>query len=123
MNGWVVLVYNMVRTNTPFLAACHQFYETYLENAGDEQEDTDIITPFFGAGNFTERLVDGVPQCFNFEGLAGRVLSRAVAPEVGHQRHEVMMQALRSIFDRYQHDGEVRVEYDTQVIYGRLPSP
>jgi SAM-dependent methyltransferase len=120
-DGWIVVVYNLARIDTPFLAAYHQFSIAYLGDKASEAEDPDIFTPFFGSGNFTEKRLEGECQCFGLEGLAGRVLSRATAPEAGSNRYDEMMEALRTIFDRYQQAGEVGISYDTQVVYGRLP--
>jgi SAM-dependent methyltransferase len=93
--GWVVLVYNIARANSTFLAAYRQFCTTYLEQTDPEPEGSDTFTPFFGVGNFTEKFLVGNRQCFDFIGLTGRVLSKAAAPDSGHPRHKAMMDALK----------------------------
>jgi SAM-dependent methyltransferase len=59
-------------------------------------------------------------QRFDFEGLAGRVLSSSYAPAPGHPKHEPMMTALRALFERHERGGQVAFEYVTQAFFGPL---
>jgi ubiquinone/menaquinone biosynthesis C-methylase UbiE len=120
--GWIVVVENIGRVNTPFLAAYHQFCRTYLGEKDTEPEDQTIYRRFFGKGHFSEKHLEGVSQRSDFNGLTGRVLSRAATPEVGLPRHNEMIDALRSIYDRYQQNGEVVMAYYTHVIFGQFPT-
>jgi ubiquinone/menaquinone biosynthesis C-methylase UbiE len=121
--GWVVVVENIGRVDTPFMAAYHQFNKTYLGEKDSEPEDLERYRRFFGHGRFTEKLLKGVSQHADFNGLTGRVLSRAAAPEIGHPRYAKMIDALRAIFDHYQQNGEVVMAYHTDVVYGQFPTP
>jgi ubiquinone/menaquinone biosynthesis C-methylase UbiE len=121
--GWVVAVYNMVRTDAPFLLACEQFYATYLADKDAEAEEVDIYTPFFGKGNYAKREVSGVCQKLDLTGLIGRVLSRANTPQEKSPLYEKMLNALETIFDEYQQDGKVEMSYATEVVCGQLPKP
>ncbi len=56
-------------------------------------------------------------QELDFTGLLGRLTSSSYAPNVGHPRFEEMCQALKDLFDKYNVNGLVRIEYDTQVFY------
>jgi len=118
--GWVIVVYNVARTDTPFQLACQQFRVTYLEEKGSETEETDIYSPFFGKGNFTEKRLEGVRQKFDMTGFAGRVLSSANAPEETTHRYTQMMDAIGTIFEQYQQDEKVEISYATEVVFGRL---
>jgi SAM-dependent methyltransferase len=120
--GWVVLVWNMRRTDTtPFLRG----YEKLLREFGTdyaqvncEQVSEERIAEFFG-GQFGSRSFDNF-QSFDFDGLRGRLLSSSYVPLEGHPKFEPMLEALRRLFDAHQRDGRVRVEYDTKLYYGRL---
>lgn len=118
--GWVIVIYNVARVDTPFQLACQQFRVTYLAENGSETEETDIYTPFFGEGNFTKKRVEGVSQKFNLTGFTGRVLSSANTPKETTSRYAQMMDALGTIFEQYQQDGKVEISYITEVVFGRL---
>jgi SAM-dependent methyltransferase len=121
--GWVVVVENIGRVDTPFMAAYHQFNNTYLGEKDSEPEDLERYRRFFFHGYFTEKLLEGVSQRADINSLLGRVLSRANAPEADHPRHNEMIDALRTVFDRYQQNGEVVITYNTKIIYGQFLTP
>jgi len=120
--GWVVLIWNDRRTDaTPFLAA----YETLLREFATDYEqvnhrniDVNALREFFRV----ELKLRKFPyaQCFDFDGLKGRLLSSSYAPEPGQPNHEAMLTRLREIFDVHQQDGRVAFDYDTLVYYGQL---
>lgn len=59
-------------------------------------------------------------QLLGFEAFRGRMLSTSYAPPVGHPRHQPMIEALQAMFDRHEHEGKVRMDYETKVYFGRL---
>jgi SAM-dependent methyltransferase len=59
-------------------------------------------------------------QEFDFDGLAGRLCSSSYAPKEGHANYERMMAALGELFDANQKLGRVRMDYATQIYFGRL---
>jgi ubiquinone/menaquinone biosynthesis C-methylase UbiE len=59
-------------------------------------------------------------QDFNYEELEGRLLSSSYAPQRGEPACKAMLTELRGIFDRHQQNGRVRMEYDTNIYFGRL---
>jgi SAM-dependent methyltransferase len=121
--GWMVVVYNMVRTDTPFLMAYKQFNATYLADKDAEEEEIDLYTPFFGKRNFIKMEVAGIHQKLDLAGLIGRVLSRANTPQERSPRYEKMLVALETIFETHQQGGEVEMSYTTEVVCGQLPKP
>ena len=120
---WATLVWNDRRkTSTPFLRA----YEELLLTWATDYREVDHsrlgraeIESFFGDGGILDVEFDN-RQSFDFEGLAGRLLSSSYAPAAGHPSHEPMIEALQSIYDTHQVDGLVTLEYDTRVYLGRL---
>jgi len=121
--GAVVLVWNIRRTDTtPFLreyeALLQRFALDYKRiNAG--WADAEAIGRFFAPNRFEVRRLDNL-QVVSFEGLRGRLLSSSYAPPAGHPQHEPMIATLRLLFDRHQRDGQVALDYDTRVYWGRL---
>jgi ubiquinone/menaquinone biosynthesis C-methylase UbiE len=120
--GQAVVVWNNRRVDsTEFL----RDYEKLLRRFGTDYAqvaatygDRASLEKFFG-GEYGVRRFDNF-QLFEFEGLKGRLLSASYIPLAGHPTHEPMLAELRRVFDAHEHGGRVRIEYDTDVYYGRL---
>jgi SAM-dependent methyltransferase len=69
--------------------------------------------------NFQRRELPN-SQEFDFDGLAGRLRSSSYAPKEGHENFAPMMAALHELFDASQKSGRVRMDYTTQIYFGRL---
>jgi len=117
--GWVALIWNTRRRETPFAQA----YEALLESFGTdyaqvkhERIDEAALAAFFATG-FARRSVPNF-QTLDLDGLCGRLRSSSYAPPAGHPRHAPMLAELEQIFRVHQHGGCVRFEYDTQVFFG-----
>ena len=121
-NGWVVLVWNLERNNgTPFDIAFEQFWHKYLRSRPQwgEHKRPDYVTEFYSPATITEKTLDNYQIC-DFEVLKGRVLSSSYSPQPDDPRYSDMLDELVTIFDQYQEAGTVRLEYDTQIVYGKL---
>jgi len=122
-NGWVVLIWNERLTDTsPFLRG----YEELLQEYGTDyaavdhrQVDSDIIKAFFAPRPFTLRQFENRQVC-DFDGAKGRLLSSSYTPEPGDPHYEPMLEALRTIFEKFQSDGRVTFDYATQMYCGQL---
>ena len=120
--GWCVLIWNERRTaTTPFLRDYEQLLLTYGTDYKEVRHErtTAIIHEFFAPALADERVFD-LRQQFDFEGVAGRLLSSSYAPLEGHPSHAPMMQELQRIFRAHASDGKVEFEYNTRVYYGHL---
>ena len=82
-------------------------------------EKNDRFNAFFGVGNWARQSF-GNSQTLDFMGLKGRLLSSSYAPKEGHPRHEQMIGALTRLFHQCQRDGVVRMDYTTEVFFGKL---
>lgn len=122
--GWVALVWNERRTDsTPFLRDYEAFLTTYgtdyaQVNHRNVEADPDTIPAFFG-GSYQVARFDNL-YTHDFEGLKGRALSSSYIPGPDHPNYPAMLDALRRLFDRYQENGVVEIEYDTRMFYGQL---
>jgi hypothetical protein len=83
--------------------------------------DPDAIGSFYAPGGFNLKTFEN-RQLFDFQSLKGRLLSSSYAPEEGHPNHDITLENLREIFEKYNADGKVAFEYQTLVYYGRLES-
>ncbi len=78
------------------------------------------LAAFFAPQPMQRRMVPGVAQDFDFEGLKGRLLSSSYAPPPGHSWHAAMIAELQRVFDEHQRGGRVRFEHCTEICFGRL---
>jgi SAM-dependent methyltransferase len=108
----------------PFL----EDYEALLRRYAPEYEavarlraNDDGIRQFFGR----QPEVAAFPneQRFDFEGLAGRVMSASYAPMAGRPEHAPLMAGLREVFDRHEREGRVLFPYRTLVYFGHPGRP
>jgi SAM-dependent methyltransferase len=119
--GWVALIWNDRRQETEFArkyeALLVEFGTDYLEvRRLDENRN---VEPLFGSSTFRKKRFANFQE-FDYAGLEGRLLSSSYTPRAGSPRHQSMLQKLHSIFEKYQVNGRVMFEYDTQVFYGQL---
>jgi SAM-dependent methyltransferase len=121
--GWVVVVWQDRRMEeTPFARE----YEHLLERFGieykkvkDAYPEADKIRHFFEAGTFHSRDLPN-HQVLDWEGLRGRLRSSSYAPTESHANYAPMMAELRSMFDTYQENRTVRMEYFARIHFGKL---
>jgi ubiquinone/menaquinone biosynthesis C-methylase UbiE len=59
-------------------------------------------------------------QNFDYASLEGRLLSSSYAPQPGEPSFAPMIADLQEIFQKHQSGGRVRMEYDTNVYFGKL---
>ena len=121
--GWVVVMWNDRRiSETAFGRAYEDLlvrYGTDYTKVKDAYPETHDMENFFGKRSFHSHELPNFQE-FDFDGLAGRVRSSSYAPKEGHANYEPMMAALRKLFDASQKFGRVRMEYTTQIYFGRL---
>jgi SAM-dependent methyltransferase len=121
--GWTVLVWNTRRTEgTPFLRA---YEELLLEFGTDYQQvrhdrlGARELSELYAPANFQSQSLEN-SQHLHFEGLRGRLLSSSYVPGPTEPGCVAMLASLARLFERYARDGRVRLQYDVQVVFGRL---
>ncbi|MGB2636109.1 MAG: class I SAM-dependent methyltransferase [Candidatus Acidiferrum sp.] len=121
--GWAVVVWQDRRMDeTPFA----RDYESVLVRFGidyksvkDNYPEIEKMRNFFDAGTFQTYDLPN-HQDFDWEGLRGRLRSSSYAPTETHANYAPMIVELRRIFDTYQQNGTVRMEYFARVYFGKL---
>jgi hypothetical protein len=78
-----------------------------------------MASAFFGPGSFEKATFDN-EQILDLDGLKGRLLSISYGPAQGEPGSEEMLCKAQEIFNEHNKGGRVRIEYDTQIYYGRL---
>jgi len=120
--GWVVLIWNERKVDTPFLRAYEDLllkFSIDYQNVDHRKITDSVLDSFYGAGNYQCKFFEN-HQSFNFSSLKGRMLSSSYAPTEKHPNFKPLIIKLKEIFRAHQKNGTVKFEYDTKVYYGRL---
>ncbi|MFX0137387.1 MAG: class I SAM-dependent methyltransferase, partial [Candidatus Hodarchaeota archaeon] len=124
LGGWVILIWNRRRK---YINEFLKEYEKLLLKYGTDYkaiEKSKLDFDKFFRGNKSERKYDRVKfenyQLFDYNGLKGRLLSTSYIPLDESPEYNNMLLDLKQIFKKYQKDGLIRFEYDTEVFYGQL---
>lgn len=124
--GWVALIWNERQTDsTPFM----RDYEALLrDHAPDyayvthrELGESDLAAFFRPMPMSVHRFANR--QTFDWDGLAGRVLSSSYVPEPGRPGHEALMKRLGELYQTHAEAGLVSFDYETTLYCGRLEEP
>lgn len=122
-NGWCAVVYNHRKLEGD---AFHDGYERLLREFGTDYATVcerhlspEKLRKFFAPNEMKHA---GFPnaQWLTLEGLEGRILSSSYMPSVGHPRYAVMRAAIADLFRDHETNGQVCLEYECVVCYGRL---
>lgn len=120
--GWIVLLWNERLTNsTPFLIAYEQLLLEYATDYSRVRHEhaTNTIGEFFAPLAYSA-FTYSMNQAFDYAGLEGRLLSSSYAPGPNHPRHAEMLKALRELFDTFEENGQVTIDYVTRVYTQRI---
>ena len=121
-DGFVVILFNdrQVKGN-----AFADDYEKLVVKYGTDYSEVQRLgrifegTDFFAPFRCEKRALPNY-QDFDYTSLEGRLLSSSYAPQKGDPSYAPMITGLKQIFEKHQHDGRVRMEYDTNIYFGRL---
>ncbi len=129
VQGLVCLFWNVRElTSSPFTAAFEALVRDFSTDYGHvtekritRPEDGEQLTlkQFFDNGEFEKRAFPNA-QVFDFEGLKGRALSASYVPLEDDPRFPAMLERLHAIFEQHQQDGQVRMDYTTELFWGRM---
>ncbi|MBI3165255.1 MAG: class I SAM-dependent methyltransferase [Chloroflexi bacterium] len=119
--GWVVLVWNMPRIETPFEKEYDDLWRVDLKSAHEARDKYETYIEQFFTETPPERiLLEGVSQTMDCDQLIGRVLSSSAAIQPGEAGYETFIQKVRGIFECHQQNGFVTLSYKTDVFLGQL---
>jgi hypothetical protein len=120
--GWVVLLWNKRRTDTPFqqeYAALLKRFSKERPFVGFEDIGSEELNAFYSPGGYRRHEFDNFQE-LDLDGLRGRLLSASYMPNVVDPEYRQMMMQLSDVFARHSRAGMVRLSYRTQVFSGRL---
>lgn len=117
--GWVAIVFHSRRTDaTPFLRAYEQLLLDYGTDYRSVRHENSDVAAFFPQGCVRRNLDH--EQRFDLEGLRGRILSSSYTPAANDPRYPALLAAIDDLFAVHQQDGQVCIEYDTEIFLGQL---
>jgi SAM-dependent methyltransferase len=120
--GITALFWNTRRAEgSPFLSAYEHLirvFGTDYSRVDHRNVDASALRAFFG-GPYQSRVYANA-QIFDFDGLRGRLLSSSYVPGPEHRNYRPILDALRQLFDTHEENGCVRMEYDTELFFGRF---
>ena len=121
--GKVLLIWNKrVDETSAFMEAYNEFlinWSTDYETINLRKIDHNVLSNFYTPNTFKQKDFYHF-QSFNFEGLKGRYLSSSYAFDTNHPKHTAAINVLKSIFEKFQEDENIKMWYRTEVYYGSL---
>jgi ubiquinone/menaquinone biosynthesis C-methylase UbiE len=120
--GYLVLIWNDRKmAGSRFSEEYERLVETYGTDYSEVQRLGRVIdgNEFFREFKCQKRTLANY-QDLNYTAVEGRLLSSSYAPERGEPSCAPMLADLRRIFDECQENGLVRMEYDTNIYFGKL---
>jgi SAM-dependent methyltransferase len=119
-NGYVILIWNRrKKVEQGFLKEYEELLWKYGIDYKIIESEKLNFNEFFGKNGY-EKVMFYNYQDLDYEGLEGRLLSTSYIPKDDHPNFKEMIENLKMIFNKYQKDGIVRIDYDTEVFYGKL---
>jgi len=114
-SGHVLLVWNILQSDTPFLKAYTELKEKYSEKLAHANRDNlERIKDFFYPAPVVVHQFRHA-QPLNEVGLVGHLLSFSTVPLEGDAGHAEMMEELAMLFAQYADQGLVHLEYETRL--------
>lgn len=122
--GYVVLMWNDKISSNDFMESYYDLirkYGTDYEKINHANVDDEVIGKFFSPVKFKKKFF-AHKHPLDYEGLEGRLLSSSYIPLEG-EKFEKMIEELKSIFEKYNREGKVDMDYETILYYGKLNCP
>lgn len=121
-DGIVILIWNERRAASGF----EKDYDKLIIRNGKDYVKVDhrnidehALQAFFSPYRVSLKTFDN-HQVFDFEGLKGRLLSSSYMPTEMDEGYDKMITELKELFQKYQQDGLIQINYDTRVYTSSL---
>jgi len=112
--GFIVLIWNVRLTPTPFLKAFEELKIKYgTDYKASRMVNEKEIAAFFEPKPLSKIYI-GHAQVVDYESLKGHLLSSSYIPLEGEQEKH-MMEELKDMFNTYNENGFVKIEYEAYV--------
>ena len=119
--GWVVLVWNLPRVETPFEKDYSDFWQNDLKGSHEARDQYEtLVAQFFSTKQPEHIQLEGVAQIMDRDQLAGRIHSSSSALQPGDAGYEPFVKKIHGMFERHQQIGHVTLRYHTEIFFGNL---
>ena len=116
-DGHIVLIWNNRRkTGKGFSSHYEQFITKYGADYEQVRKNEGNVNDFF---KYKKKVFFNY-QDLDFEGLKGRLLSASYIPLEENPTYKDMINELVKLFKENEQNDKVRIEYDTEIYYGKL---
>jgi ubiquinone/menaquinone biosynthesis C-methylase UbiE len=121
LNGWVALIWNTRKTSTPFLQGYEALVDWLTSKRKNAVKHEDLseraISEFLG--KYKVIKLDN-SQRLDLRGLIGRLSSASYSPLPTHPLYGEFVRRATELFERYQQNGAITLDYWTEVYAGQL---
>lgn len=120
--GWVVLVWNERNDESPFLKEYENFLihnSTDYADVNHKNVDEKLLKSFYSPMTMGIETLS-YEQYLDFNGLKGRYLSCSYAYKEDHPLFDSAMIELQKLYNAFQEDGEVKMDYITKIYFGHV---
>lgn len=120
--GWVALLWNQRKTQTPFQSAYDAMLRQHVPEydlVNHRKVDIADVVAFLSPGHYRCLAFENC-QHFDLDRLKGRMQSSSYTPPPGASGFADLMAGLEAVFQEHAMQGRVVFEYETQLHLGRL---
>ncbi|MFX0042110.1 MAG: class I SAM-dependent methyltransferase [Candidatus Hodarchaeota archaeon] len=116
-DGYVVLIWNnRKKSGNNFSSDYEQLILKYGTDYKEVRKNEKNVNEFY---EYNKNVFYNY-QDLDYDGFKGRLLSTSYIPLEDNPSFAKMLEDLQDLFSKYQKKGTVRLEYDTEVYYGKL---
>ena len=116
-NGYVVLIWNNRKKSGDNLSSDYEkFVLKYGTDYKEVRKNEKNVNEFY---EYNKKVFYNYQE-LDYDGFKGRLLSTSYIPLEDNPRFNKMLEELKKIFLTYQKNETVRLEYNTEVYYGKL---
>ena len=118
--GYVLLAWNILQTDNPFLQAYAALKEKYAENiAHPDRANLEVIRSFFYPETVITYQLPNV-QLLDAASFKGYLLSFSTVPLQTENRYKEMVDELEALHAKYAENGLVKMEYQTMLYLAQV---
>lgn len=120
-DGYVILMWNEKTSSNDFMISYYDLLKRYgsdYEKVNHANVDGDGISEFYSPESFSLKTFEHTHP-LDYDALEGRLLSSSYIPLAGEKFDEMIIE-LKKMFEKYNANALVDMEYETRLYYGKL---
>ena len=120
--GYALIVYNERKKEDGMMDDYDKIIDRNASKSETPDIDAEYLSQFYDGRKYKEFTVPN-EQVLDFDGLLGRASSASYLPSRDQPGFELLEQDLRKLFDTYQENGKIVLQYETLLFLGQIPMP